>query len=55
MKLALYLPNFRTNITVKEIVDITKCAEELDFDSRSTVLSSRRHRTGKNWSCRLVA
>ncbi|RLA49240.1 MAG: LLM class flavin-dependent oxidoreductase [Gammaproteobacteria bacterium] len=33
MKLSLYLPNFRTNITVKEIVDITKAAEELDFDS----------------------
>jgi FMNH2-dependent dimethyl sulfone monooxygenase len=33
MKLALYLPNFRTNITVKELEDLTSLAEELDFDS----------------------
>ena len=33
MKLALYLPNFRTEITVKELEDLTELAEELDFDS----------------------
>jgi alkanesulfonate monooxygenase SsuD/methylene tetrahydromethanopterin reductase-like flavin-dependent oxidoreductase (luciferase family) len=33
MKLALYLPNFRTNVTVKELEDFTSLAEELDFDS----------------------
>ncbi|NMO92588.1 LLM class flavin-dependent oxidoreductase [Actinomycetospora sp. TBRC 11914] len=33
MKLALYLPNFRTQITVKELEDLTELAEELDFDS----------------------
>src|SRR5919197_2283582 len=33
MKLALYLPNFRTNITVQELEDLTNLAEELDFDS----------------------
>ncbi|RLA57513.1 MAG: LLM class flavin-dependent oxidoreductase [Gammaproteobacteria bacterium] len=33
MKLALYLPNFRNKISVEEIVDLTKTAEELDFDS----------------------
>lgn len=33
MKLALYLPNFRDEVTVKELEDLTACAEELDFDS----------------------
>lgn len=33
MKLALYLPNFRENVTVKELEDLTALAEELDFDS----------------------
>lgn len=33
MKLALYLPNFRDHITVSEIVDLTRLAEELEFDS----------------------
>ncbi|HEY9414659.1 MAG TPA: LLM class flavin-dependent oxidoreductase [Pseudonocardia sp.] len=33
MKLALYLPNFRTKVTVKELEDLTELAEELDFDS----------------------
>jgi alkanesulfonate monooxygenase SsuD/methylene tetrahydromethanopterin reductase-like flavin-dependent oxidoreductase (luciferase family) len=33
MKLALYLPNFRTKVTVKELEDFTSLAEELDFDS----------------------
>lgn len=33
MKLALYLPNFRDKVTVKEIDDLTALAEELDFDS----------------------
>ena len=33
MKLALYLPNLRDNITVSEIVDLTREAEELEFDS----------------------
>jgi alkanesulfonate monooxygenase SsuD/methylene tetrahydromethanopterin reductase-like flavin-dependent oxidoreductase (luciferase family) len=33
MKLALYLPNFRDHITVSEIVDFARLAEELDFDS----------------------
>lgn len=33
MKLALYLPNFRNNVTVKELEDLTDLAEELDFDS----------------------
>ena len=33
MKLALYLPNFRTHVTVKEIEDLTALAEDLDFDS----------------------
>ena len=33
MKLALYLPNFRNNVTVKELADLTDLAEELDFDS----------------------
>jgi dimethylsulfone monooxygenase len=33
MKLALYLPNFRTKVTVKELEDFTALAEELDFDS----------------------
>ena len=33
MKLALYLPNFRTQVTIKELEDLTNLAEELDFDS----------------------
>ena len=33
MKLALYLPNFRDKVTVKELEDLTSLAEELDFDS----------------------
>ena len=33
MKLALYLPNFRDKVTVKELEDLTTLAEELDFDS----------------------
>ena len=33
MKLALYLPNFRDQVTVKELEDLTDLAEELDFDS----------------------
>ena len=33
MKLALYLPNFRDHVTVKELEDLTNLAEELDFDS----------------------
>ena len=33
MKLALYLPNFRDMVTVKELEDLTNLAEELDFDS----------------------
>jgi alkanesulfonate monooxygenase SsuD/methylene tetrahydromethanopterin reductase-like flavin-dependent oxidoreductase (luciferase family) len=33
MKLALYLPNFRDMVTVQELEDLTRLAEELDFDS----------------------
>ena len=33
MKLALYLPNFRDEVTLTEIEDLTARAEELDFDS----------------------
>lgn len=33
MKLGLYLPNLREKITVSEIVDFAKVAEELEFDS----------------------
>ncbi len=33
MKLALYLPNFRDEVTLKELEDLTATAEELDFDS----------------------
>src|ERR1700756_3897230 len=33
MKLALYLPNFRDKVTVKELEDLTTRAEALDFDS----------------------
>src|ERR1044071_3533219 len=33
MKLALYLPNFRDKVTVKELEDLTNLAEELDFVS----------------------
>ena len=33
MKLALYLPNFRDQVTVKELEDLTSLAEELEFDS----------------------
>ena len=33
MKLALYLPNFRTKVTISELEDLTALAEDLDFDS----------------------
>lgn len=33
MKLALYLPNFRNQVTVRELEDLTAAAEDLDFDS----------------------
>ncbi len=33
MKLALYLPNFRDKVTVRELEDLTGLAEDLDFDS----------------------
>jgi alkanesulfonate monooxygenase SsuD/methylene tetrahydromethanopterin reductase-like flavin-dependent oxidoreductase (luciferase family) len=33
MKLALYLPNFRNDVTVRELEDLTNLAEELEFDS----------------------
>ena len=33
MKLALYLPNFRDKVTVKELEDLAGLAEDLDFDS----------------------
>src|SRR5215469_15079300 len=33
MKLALYLPNFRDKVTVRELEDLTSLAEALDFDS----------------------
>ena len=33
MKLALYLPNFRDKVTIKELEELTALAEELDFDS----------------------
>src|SRR3970040_1062153 len=33
MKLGLYLPNFRDKVTVSEIVDLARAAEELEFDS----------------------
>jgi len=33
MKLALYLPNFRDVVTVKELEDLTQAAEDLNFDS----------------------
>ena len=33
MKLALYLPNFRDEVSIPEIEDLTELAEELDFDS----------------------
>jgi len=33
MKLALYLPNFRTKVTLAELEDLTSLAEDLDFDS----------------------
>jgi alkanesulfonate monooxygenase SsuD/methylene tetrahydromethanopterin reductase-like flavin-dependent oxidoreductase (luciferase family) len=33
MKLALYLPNFRDRITVSEIDDLARAAEDLGFDS----------------------
>ncbi|WP_328614259.1 LLM class flavin-dependent oxidoreductase [Amycolatopsis sp. NBC_00355] len=33
MKLALYLPNFRDKVTVRELGDLTALAEDLDFDS----------------------
>jgi alkanesulfonate monooxygenase SsuD/methylene tetrahydromethanopterin reductase-like flavin-dependent oxidoreductase (luciferase family) len=33
MKLALYLPNFRNSVTVQELEDLARTAEELEFDS----------------------
>ncbi|MGQ0574210.1 MAG: LLM class flavin-dependent oxidoreductase [Pseudonocardia sp.] len=33
MKLALYLPTFRDEVTVSELEDLTALAEDLDFDS----------------------
>src|SRR3954452_12840984 len=33
MKLALYLPNLRTKVTISELEDLTSLAEDLDFDS----------------------
>jgi alkanesulfonate monooxygenase SsuD/methylene tetrahydromethanopterin reductase-like flavin-dependent oxidoreductase (luciferase family) len=33
MRLALYLPNFRTKVTLQEIDELTALAERLDFDS----------------------
>ena len=33
MKLALYLPNFRDRVTVRELEELTALAEELEFDS----------------------
>src|SRR4029450_10962204 len=33
MKLALYLPNFRDKVTVKELEELTSRAEARDFDS----------------------
>ncbi|MGU3432492.1 LLM class flavin-dependent oxidoreductase [Actinomycetes bacterium M1A6_2h] len=33
LELALYLPNFREKVTVKELEDLTSLAEELDFES----------------------
>lgn len=33
MKLALYLPNFRTQVTLAELDELTALAEDLDFDS----------------------
>src|SRR4051794_22871424 len=33
MELALYLPNFRDKVTVRELEDLTQLAENLDFES----------------------
>ncbi|GAB2479493.1 LLM class flavin-dependent oxidoreductase [Jatrophihabitans fulvus] len=33
MKLALYLPNFRDEVSVQELENLTRLAEDLDFDS----------------------
>lgn len=33
MKLALYLPNFRDHVSIKELEDLTALAEDLEFDS----------------------
>jgi alkanesulfonate monooxygenase SsuD/methylene tetrahydromethanopterin reductase-like flavin-dependent oxidoreductase (luciferase family) len=33
MRLALYLPNFREHVTVEELADLARVAEELEFDS----------------------
>ena len=48
MKLALYLPNFRDKVTVKELEDLTALTEELDFDSVWTLdqLSNGRVNVG---------
>src|SRR6476660_2761842 len=37
MKLALYLPNFRDKVSVKELEDLTNLAEDLDSDSGWTL------------------
>ena len=55
MKLALYLPNFRDKVTVKELADLTALAEDLDFDSvwtldRIVVPAVRPRRAGgRGW------
>ena len=54
MKLALYLPNFRDEVTVKELEDLTALAEDLDFDSVWTLdrIVVRRRRTARSCSTR---
>src|SRR5262249_38516587 len=37
MKLALYLPNFRDKVTVRELADLTSLAEAVDFASTWTL------------------
>jgi hypothetical protein len=48
MKLALYLPNFREKVTVKELEDLTSRAEALDFapSGHSIGSSSRKPKPG---------
>ena len=54
MKLALYLPNFRDKVTVKELEDLTSLAEDLDStpSGRSTGSSSRKPPIAKSSSTR---